>query len=72
MLKQATVVNVRTWKFAPSPGANPLQLFITYLYSIEGQEVAMTSRKCAHVTMDLPTRVEITAPPLIVETTTVE
>jgi TonB family protein len=67
MLKHAAVENVKTWKFAPAPGAKVLGLSMTFLYSIEGQEVPMTPRKCAHITMDLPTRVEITAPPLIVE-----
>jgi TonB family protein len=72
ILKHAAVENVKTWKFVPSPGAKPLELFMTYLYSIEGQEVPLTSRRCAHVKLDLPTRVEITAPPFIVEATNVE
>ncbi len=72
MLKHQAVENVKTWKFAPTPGAKVLELFMTFLYSIEGREIPMTPRKCAHITMDLPTRVEITAPPFIVETTTVE
>ena len=69
MLKTATVENVKTWKFAPVPNARVLEMFITYLYSIEGTETPMTRQKCAHVKLDLPTRVEITVPPLPVETT---
>jgi TonB family protein len=68
MLKQAAVENVKTWKFSPAPGAKALEQSMTYLYSLEGQEAPMTPRKCAHVKLDLPTRVEITAAPLIVQT----
>jgi TonB family protein len=69
MLRTATVENVKTWKFAPVPNAKVMDMFMTYLYSIEGAETPMTQQKCAQVKLDLPTRVEITVPPLPVETT---
>lgn len=68
MLKGAAVDNIKAWKFAPAHGAAASQLVVTYVFTMEGQVVPTTSLKCAHVKLDLPTRVEITVPPWPVET----
>jgi hypothetical protein len=42
-------------------------LVITYEYRIEEQEVEMTVGRCPRVKLDLPERVGVSSPPLIVK-----
>ncbi len=69
MLQPAALENVKTWRFARSEKSSVL--IITYNYSVEGQEVNAPGT-CPHVKLDLPTRVEISVPPVALQTSTVE
>jgi TonB family protein len=67
MLQAAAVDNAKTWRFAPSAMGKLAVLVITYEYRIEGQEVEMTDHRCPRVKLDLPERVEVSSPPIIVK-----
>ena len=64
MLQAAAAEHAKTWRFAPA--AKSSVLIITYEYRIEGQEVV--SPGCPKVKLELPTRVEVSSPPIAVQT----
>jgi TonB family protein len=67
MLLAAALENVKTWRFAPIKGKSSV-FVITYEFRIEGQEVHAPVG-CSKVKLDLPAKVEISSPPIAVQTT---
>lgn len=72
MLQEAAVENAKSWKFAPSANTKSSVLIITYEYRIEGQEVLSNDFRCPSVKLDLPSRVEISARPIRLDTNSSE
>jgi TonB family protein len=70
MLQAAALENAKTWRFAPLTGKSSV-FVITYEYRIEGQEVEKPTG-CPKVKLELPSRVEVSSPPLTVQTATAD
>jgi TonB family protein len=66
MLLAAAVENVKTWRFTPIKGKSSV-FVITYEFRIEGQEV-YAPVGCPKVKLDLPVKVEVSSPPIAVQT----
>jgi TonB family protein len=66
MLQGAAVEKAKTWRFGAAKGKSSV-FIITYEFRIEGQEVE-TPVGCSKVKLDLPTTVEVSSPPIAVQT----
>ena len=65
LLVPLSVMNVKTWRFAPASDGKSSRLHITYSYKIDD---SLHPRR--HLNLELPTRVDIFSPALIVVTNT--
>lgn len=65
LLDHVAEENIREWTFDPSAGASKFE--VTYVYRLEGD--ATVYAKAPRIILELPSRVEIVAQPVIPETT---
>jgi TonB family protein len=70
LLQGLTAENIKTWHFAPSAGGKSSELVIRYEYKIEGKEIPylLPDKQSFRVKLELPTSVEISAPPMKIDT----
>ena len=70
LLQGAASENVKSWRFAASTERGSSQLNVVYEYKLEGKEIpyALPDKQHWRVHLELPSRVEISAPPMKIET----
>jgi TonB family protein len=69
-LQGGALKNVKSWRFAASTERKSSQLRVVYEYKVEGKEIPYTEpdKQHFHVNLELPARVEISAPPMTIDT----
>ena len=62
--------NVKSWHFAAIAGGGPSEINVDFVYKIEGDEIpyAEPDKRRSRICLELPARVEVSAPPMKIET----